>query len=186
MEKPQSRQSLLRSSTAIILTLIILHLIYLSQIVESFRMSSKSLIRSRSITMKVAPFKESNSQNVEGNLFVDKSCIDCDVCRWVCPTVFSRRGLQSVVSHQPESEDEKLKAYSAMIACPVGSIRMVKSDPLVKKAQEIFPLEIDSSRIPGVYHCGYHAAASFGATSYFIKGVDGKNIMIDSPRFNTK
>lgn len=164
---------------------IILQLILLFRNAKTFHLYSQTSFRS-CVTMKVAPFKEPNPRNVQGNLFVDKSCIDCDACRWICPTVYSRRGLQTVVSHQPESDDEKLKAYSAMIACPVGSIRTVKSDPFVKKAQEAFPVEIDPVHIPGVYHCGYHSAASFGATSYFIKGPNGKNIMIDSPRFNTK
>ena len=38
-----------------------------------------------------------------------------------------------------------------MVSCPVGSIRTVVSDPLVKQVlSEVFPAEIDPIRIPGV------------------------------------
>ena len=42
------------------------------------------------MTMNVAPFKRPRAQNVPGNLYVDESCIDCDACRWICPSVFNR------------------------------------------------------------------------------------------------
>ena len=42
------------------------------------------------MTMKAAPFKRPRAQNVPGNLYVDESCIDCDACRWICPSVFNR------------------------------------------------------------------------------------------------
>lgn len=63
------------------------------------------------------------TQNVPGNMFVDESCIDCDVCRWMCPNVFERKGVKSAVQKQPESDNEKLSAYAAMIACPVGALK---------------------------------------------------------------
>ena len=37
--------------------------------------------------MEIAPFKKSRKQNAPGNLYVDESCIDCDVCRWMSPNV---------------------------------------------------------------------------------------------------
>jgi formate hydrogenlyase subunit 6/NADH:ubiquinone oxidoreductase subunit I len=43
------------------------------------------------------------SKNVEGNLYVDDSCIDCDACRWICPSSFSRVGIQAAVTKQPET-----------------------------------------------------------------------------------
>ena len=56
--------------------------------------SSSALKRRRSVggvmTMNVAPFKRPRAQNVPGNLYVDESCIDCDACRWICPSVFNR------------------------------------------------------------------------------------------------
>jgi len=42
------------------------------------------------MSMNVAPFKRPRAQNVPGNLYVDESCIDCDACRWICPSVFNR------------------------------------------------------------------------------------------------
>lgn len=136
----------------------------------------------------MAPFKTARPQNVPGNLYVDESCIDCDVCRWMCPSVYARKGIKSIVHNQPMTEDEKLLAYSAMVACPVGSIRMRVPDPLAKiVAAEIFPAEIDPVRIPGIFHLGYHSSQSFGATPYLVKRSESKgNIMIDSPRFSSK
>jgi hypothetical protein len=31
-------------------------------------------------------------QNVNGDFYVDSSCIDCDTCRWMTPEVFNRLG----------------------------------------------------------------------------------------------
>ena len=42
------------------------------------------------MSMNIAPFKRPRPQNVPGNLYVDESCIDCDACRWICPSVFNR------------------------------------------------------------------------------------------------
>ena len=66
---------------------------------------------------EVAPFKRPRPANASGNLFVDKSCIDCDVCRW---NTFSRKGIKSIVQTQPESEEEVVQAMAASIASPVG------------------------------------------------------------------
>ena len=72
--------------------------------------------------MAQLPFKQPLKHNVPGNLYVDASCIDCDVCRWMCPSVFGRRAMKAHVAHQPVNETEKLLAYSAMLACPVGKL----------------------------------------------------------------
>lgn len=113
----------------------------------------------RQYHMAIAPFKKPRKQNVPGNLFVDESCIDCDTCRWLCPSVYGRKGVKSAVIHQPEDEDELLQAYAAMIACPTGSIRLYKPDQLVKTAMDIFPAEIDPDHIPGVMHLGTRSYA---------------------------
>lgn len=83
-------------------------------------------------------------------------------------------------------ETEKLLAYAAMVACPVGSIRTRLPDPLAKVATELFPAEIDPDSIPGVFHLGYHSSLSFGATPYLVKLKSGNNVMIDCPRFNSR
>ena len=117
---------------------------------------------------------------------MDESCIDCDTCRWMCPQVYGRSGIKSAVTKQPEGEDEKIAAYMAMIACPTGSIRLSTPDGLVKDALAAFPVEIDSKNIPGIMHMGFHSASSYGATPYMILREDGKNIVIDSARYNAK
>src|SRR6266850_1874940 len=60
--------------------------------------------------------------NVEGDFFVDSTCIDCDACRVFAPTVFSDEGDQSTVYHQPETDDERLAAEKALISCLTASI----------------------------------------------------------------
>ncbi len=136
------------------------------------------------------PYKMARKANVPGNLFVDESCIDCDVCRWMCPSIYSRKGVKSIVHKQPEGDDEKMRAYAAMISCPVGSIRLNSPDPLVKKAAYLLPAPLDPVKLPGVFHLGYHAAESFGAASFLIQrqvaGGKYENIMIDTPRFNER
>ena len=156
---------------------------------------------------EIIPSKRPRPQNVKGNLFVDESCIDCDVCRWICPTIYGRKGIKAAVIKQPSTDEDKLHAYSAMISCPVGAIRTVAADPIVKQALDIFPSEvnkclrfsfsallifslvlstqIDPYNIPGIFHLGYHSHETYGATPYLVTRKDG-NIMIDTPRFNER
>lgn len=140
--------------------------------------------------MPTPSFKLPRKQNAPGDLFIDESCINCDVCRWICPSVYKKQGIKSIVYKQPIDETEKLRAYSAMISCPVGSIRLHNSDPLVKRALNIYPAEIKPLSFPGVFHMGYHSSGSFGACSYLIntQNDDGISyrIMIDTPRYNSK
>jgi hypothetical protein len=51
----------------------------------------------------------------------------------------------------------------------------------LKEAREGIPIPVKGCQ--SVYHCGFHAENSFGATSYLITRPEG-NIMMDSPRFN--
>jgi ferredoxin len=139
------------------------------------------------IFMDIAPFKRPRIHNAPGNLYVDESCIDCDVCRWMCPSVYERKGVLSSVKRQPTSEPEKLIAYSAIVACPVGAIRLHEPDDVMKKVISIFPAEIDPEHLPGVYHLGYHSKESYGATSYLIRSqASNMTIMIDVPRYNSR
>jgi glyoxylase-like metal-dependent hydrolase (beta-lactamase superfamily II)/ferredoxin len=120
-------------------------------------------------------------QNVDGDFYVDSSCIDCDTCRWMVPEVFDRFDHQSAVHHQPATDAERLQAMQALLSCPTGSIGTLEKPRDIKQAQASFPINL---RIPGaeVYHCGYHAENSFGAASYLIVR-EGGNILVDSPRF---
>lgn len=117
-------------------------------------------------------------ENVSGDFYVDSTCIDCDTCRWMMPSVFDRLGEQSAVHHQPQTEAEKLQAMQALLACPTASIGTVAKPTNIKKAQASLPILVAEN----VYHCGYHSEKSFGAASYLIQRPEG-NILIDSPRF---
>lgn len=117
-------------------------------------------------------------QNVNGDFYVDSSCIDCDTCRWMTPEVFNRTGEQSAVYHQPENAAQRLRSLQALLACPTASIGTVEKPKDIKDAQLSFPILVAEK----VYHCGYHAENSYGATSYLIVRPEG-NILVDSPRF---
>lgn len=127
----------------------------------------------------MAHIAQRRPQNVEGDLYVDHTCIDCDTCRWMAPEIFDRQDGQSAVHHQPVNEAERLRAMQALLSCPTASIGTVEKPQDIQAAQQSFPLQITEN----VYHCGYHAEASFGATSYFIRRSQG-NVLVDSPRFS--
>ena len=115
--------------------------------------------------------------NADGDFYVDSTCIDCDACRQIAPTVFHDIGDQSAVFHQPETDEELLAAQKALIACPTASIgSAVKHD--MKRALASYPELIEDD----VYRCGFTSESSFGAFSYLIKR-DDDNVLIDSPRF---
>lgn len=118
------------------------------------------------------------SENVNGNFYVDTTCIDCDTCRWIAPEVFHSDGEQSAVYNQPSSEVERLRSLQALLACPTSSIGTVEKPQDIKVAQLSFPVRIAEN----VYYCGYHSEKSYGAASYLIQRSEG-NVLVDSPRF---
>ena len=130
--------------------------------------------------------KQRRPANARGNLFVDESCIDCDTCRWMAPSTYGRAGTKSYVHTQPEGGDDTAIALAAAVACPTGSIRTQAPEPSMRGVVESFPLPIDAARLPRVFHLGYHAATSFGATPYLLCMPDGTNAMVDAPRFSSK
>jgi glyoxylase-like metal-dependent hydrolase (beta-lactamase superfamily II)/ferredoxin len=117
-------------------------------------------------------------ENVNGDFYVDTTCIDCDTCRWMASQVFSRINQQSAVYHQPQNEVERLAALQALLACPTNSIGTVEKPSDIKTAQKSFPILVDEN----TYHCGYHSEKSYGAASYLIQLAEG-NILVDSPQF---
>ncbi len=116
--------------------------------------------------------------NVGDDFFVDDSCIDCAACRWIAPRTFDEARGQSRVHHQPASAPDEHRALMAQLACPTASIGS-RPGKDVAAAQAAWPDEI----VPGVYHCGYHSEASFGAASYLLVREAG-NVLVDSPRYN--
>ncbi|BAY96712.1 hypothetical protein NIES37_06470 [Tolypothrix tenuis PCC 7101] len=128
----------------------------------------------------MANLKLRRTENVNGDFYVDSSCIDCDTCRWMNPEVFYRVDEQSAVYHQPTNEKERLAALQALLACPTSSIGTVEKPQDIKNAQQSFPILVEEN----VYHCGYHSKKSYAAASYFIQHPEG-NILVDSPRFTS-
>jgi glyoxylase-like metal-dependent hydrolase (beta-lactamase superfamily II)/ferredoxin len=83
------------------------------------------------------------STNVDGNFFVDATCINCDTCRQLAPKSFAENGDYSSVYCQPETESERYQAYQALLACPVGSIgALVPDKAAMRAATESFPMLI--------------------------------------------
>lgn len=126
----------------------------------------------------MAHLTQRRSENIAGDFYVDRTCIDCDTCRWMAPKIFQAEGDQSVVYHQPSNVTERLQAMQALLSCPTASIGTVEKPTDIKQAQDSFPILITDP----VYHCGYHAKSSYGAASYLIQRSEG-NVLVDSPRF---
>src|SRR5213593_503404 len=96
-------------------------------------------------------------ENVAGNFFVDDTCIDCDLCRQIAPSVFEESGDHSAVFHQPATGAETQRASMALVACPTGSIGTeIKAD--LKAAIDAFPELVNEN----VYFCGYASPNSYG------------------------
>jgi glyoxylase-like metal-dependent hydrolase (beta-lactamase superfamily II)/ferredoxin len=117
------------------------------------------------------------ADNVAGNFFVDDTCIDCDLCRQIAPSVFKEESDHSAVYHQPDSLGETHRAAMALVACPTGSIG-TRSKVDARAAAASYPELIEEN----VYFCGYASPNSYGASSYLITRPEG-NVLIDSPRF---
>jgi len=127
----------------------------------------------------VANAKKKLTSNIGGNFFVDSTCINCDACRQLAPATFREQDEYSSVYRQPISETEQLRAYQALIACPVGSIGVLNTDRRSwDRAMRSFPLRLDED----LYYTGFNSPASFGGNSYFLQHPDG-NWLIDSPRY---
>lgn len=117
------------------------------------------------------------SENVSGDFFVDATCIDCDACRQIAPSVFAEASSTSYVRWQPVSVDDRRQALRALLSCPTGSIGC-RADDDVKAVMSDFPLVVEDP----VYYCGYNSPKSYGGNSYFIHNPAG-NWLIDSPKF---
>ncbi|MHA1990028.1 MAG: MBL fold metallo-hydrolase [Candidatus Hodarchaeales archaeon] len=125
----------------------------------------------------MADITKKHKKNVEGEFFVDTSCINCDTCRQIATDIFSDSGNYSTISKQSTNSKEILNSLQAIVACPTGSIGSISKLP-VKQAINSFPIHMEKN----VYYLGFNSPKSFGANSYFIKHPKG-NWMIDSPKY---
>lgn len=118
--------------------------------------------------------------NVEGDFFVDTSCINCDNCRDLAPEVFGRFGSYAGVKRQPETVDEVRRSLEALVCCPTGSIGTHEKHDL-KDILAGFPQHIEGP----VYYFGFNSKQGAGGKSYFIKHQSG-NWMVDSPKYQPR
>src|SRR6202140_3673835 len=125
----------------------------------------------------MANLKKRVPENVTGDSFVDSTCIDCDACRQIAPSVFGEAVETSYVHTQPVSSTDRRQGLQALLACPTGSIDCLGDDD-PKAVMKDFPLVIEEP----VYYCGYNSPKSYGGNSYFIRHAEG-NWLIDSPKF---
>jgi len=128
----------------------------------------------------VANLQQRLPENVGGDFFVDSTCIDCDTCSQLAPSVFRDHGGQCSVYRQPENDQEIRLALMALVACPTGSIGTTeKHDAHI--GIDAFPSRVSEN----VYFCGFTSEASFGGWSYLIvrPESEGGNVLVDSPRF---
>ena len=116
-------------------------------------------------------------ENVPGDFFVDSSCIDCDTCSQLAPSIFHDHGDQCSVHRQPENDEETRLAMMALVACPTGSIGSVEKHD-AHLGIDAFPHHLSDD----VYFCGFTSEDSFGGWSYLIRRPQG-NVLVDSPRF---
>ncbi len=64
------------------------------------------------------------AQNVPGLLYVDATCVDCDICRHAAPQFLKRDDDAGVsfVYRQPVTPRELSEAAAAALCCPTDSI----------------------------------------------------------------
>jgi ferredoxin len=62
--------------------------------------------------------------NLAGKWYVDKECIDCDLCNELAPVNFksAESDDHSIVFKQPEGDEENEQCVEAQEACPVEAI----------------------------------------------------------------
>lgn len=128
----------------------------------------------------MASARRSHPENVDGDFFVDTTCIDCDLCRQIAPATFADVGDQSAVHQQPATAADIRAALQALVTCPTGSIG-TRSRHDLRPVLDSYPEPIDAH----VAFCGFAAEASFGAASYLIERPTG-NVLVDVPRFATQ
>ncbi|HZU98334.1 MAG TPA: ferredoxin, partial [Planctomycetota bacterium] len=62
-------------------------------------------------------------ENAPGAWYVDRACIDCDLCRTTAPRNFMRsKERYSYVAQQPRTPEELEQCRQAALECPVEAI----------------------------------------------------------------
>ena len=72
---------------------------------------------------RVADRNDRWPQNATGSFYVDRQCIDCDLCRTTAPSNFKRSSEHfSYVALQPRNPAEVEQCRHAALECPVEAI----------------------------------------------------------------
>jgi glyoxylase-like metal-dependent hydrolase (beta-lactamase superfamily II)/ferredoxin len=132
----------------------------------------------------MARFDDRLAENAVGDFFVDRTCIDCDLCRQIAPATFVRsdRHDQSYVERQPIDAATRQRALMALVTCPtasIGTTRKIDS----RAAARAFPEPI-ADDVADVLFCGFASEDSYGASSWLIRRAGG-NVLVDSPRWSS-
>ena len=72
----------------------------------------------------MADREERVPENVSGRFYVDRTCIDCELCREKAPANFKRDDHEgySYVYNQPTNPQEVEQCEAALFECPVEAI----------------------------------------------------------------
>jgi hypothetical protein len=108
-----------------------------------------------------------NPDSAPGDWYIDTACIDCGASRHVAPALIVERNDKSVFARQPNTQEERLAAWRALLVCPTACVRSETKQ--ARPRGVIFPQEITG----GVWRCGFNARSSFGAHSYFAARSNG-------------
>jgi glyoxylase-like metal-dependent hydrolase (beta-lactamase superfamily II)/ferredoxin len=126
----------------------------------------------------MASLARRHADNAPGDFYVDSTCIDCDACRRIAPSVFAEASDHSFVRDQPATPSDERRALMALVACPTGSIGTASRRD-VRPGLDAFPEPLTDA--DGVSFCGFTSPNSFGAWSWFVERPGG-NVLVDSPK----
>ena len=84
-------------------------------------------------------------ENIDGEFYVDSTCIDCYACRKFSPTVFGDASEHAYVMRQPQNAEELLSACQALLSCPTASIGTIHKSDLTP-ARDSFPIKLAELR----------------------------------------
>lgn len=72
----------------------------------------------------MAEYSNRLPENTPGAYYTDDTCIDCDMCRSVAPSIFTRHDGSgyTYVQHQPRTPAELALAEEARLSCPMETI----------------------------------------------------------------
>lgn len=72
----------------------------------------------------MADVTEKVPENAPGRFYVDRTCIDCELCRETAPRNFVRQDDEgySYVARQPRDQAEEAACREALWECPVEAI----------------------------------------------------------------